>query len=536
MRGAAQRRLSRSIFVVRVQSTCLYRLLLIPRAGGAMLGLIALVQVLVGHARIVMWGFLRAMSALRVHMLLVFLLLFSLHSTSSRSCELLRADGPGVRNVEERRVGDIAFAFSDRPLWNGKWEPSKKLEEGMGGGDEGEGGVQLTAYHSLALEAWDLVRKEFIDQNALNQASDSRNVKGSDLCMQRLDSPELNKLFGASKNQVVTWDEIPRLIRGRKIETRDECYGLIDTMVSSLPDKYTRFYRPSQLTELIQVIDPNGEDEEEGDVGLSLQRGFVASLFISDDDGLPCSRIRFSPSLWIRRVRPNGPADAAGLKRGDRHQPPSSVIELTRSKMPSEEAAWGMRMACSIKQDGIVRNKDVGLFLTSLKLEEAVTRLHREGGIDLYMLDLRGNMGGLLRSGISLCESVLPNGEILVDEGTASSSELVAAALRDSGRAILVGTTTFGKGTIQAIPDLLAIVRLSDRSGVQLTIAKFDSPKHCGIAGSGLIPDIFVEHLNEEEEVSKLDLLCHSHANYRLCNKLGISCVEVGMHVEFEIK
>ena len=122
-----------------------------------MLVLIALVQALVGHARIVAWGFMRAMSALRVHVSLVFLLLFSLHSTSSRSCELLRADGPGVRNVEERRVGDIAFAFSDRPLWNGKWEPSKELEEGMGGGDEGEGGVQLTAYHSLALEAWDLV-------------------------------------------------------------------------------------------------------------------------------------------------------------------------------------------------------------------------------------------------------------------------------------------------------------------------------------------------------------------------------------------
>jgi carboxyl-terminal processing protease len=130
-----------------------------------------------------------------------------------------------------------------------------------------------------------------------------------------------------------------------------------------------------------------------------------------------------------------------------------------------------------------------------------------------YILDLRNNPGGLLQAGIEVARQWLDDGTIvytvnrqgiqgdfeaygqalteaplviLVNQGTASASEILAGALQDNGRAQLVGETTFGKGLIQSL------FELSDGSGLAVTIAKYETPNHRDINKLGIKPDIVI--------------------------------------------
>ncbi|NES68331.1 MAG: carboxyl-terminal protease, partial [Okeania sp. SIO2D1] len=76
---------------------------------------------------------------------------------------------------------------------------------------------------------------------------------------------------------------------------------------------------------------------------------------------------------------------------------------------------------------------------------------------------------------------------VLTNQGTASASEILAGALQDNGRALLVGEKTFGKGLIQSLFDL------SDGSGLAVTVAKYETPNHTDINKQGIMPDIVVE-------------------------------------------
>ncbi|MBI3622088.1 MAG: S41 family peptidase [Nitrospirae bacterium] len=168
---------------------------------------------------------------------------------------------------------------------------------------------------------------------------------------------------------------------------------------------------------------------------------------------------------------------------------------------------------------------------TSADLKVALKRLVGEGAQSL-ILDLRNNPGGLLTSAVEVSEQFLPksklvvsirgrnetveeyraNGEspvvdlpmiILVNAGSASASEIVSGALQDWGRAILLGTTTFGKGSVQTI------IALSDGSGLRLTTAKYYTPKDRSIHGIGIVPDIVVAGRDEgaHKVIREQDLL-----------------------------
>lgn len=141
----------------------------------------------------------------------------------------------------------------------------------------------------------------------------------------------------------------------------------------------------------------------------------------------------------------------------------------------------------------------------------AMKRMQDAGAVS-FVLDLRDNPGGLVQAGIEVARLFLDEGEtvietvgrdaknirtvlashspiteapltILVNDHTASASEIVAAALHDNCRAVLVGNRTFGKGLIQAVYEL------SDGSGVVLTVGKYVTPGHQDIDGAGIEPD-----------------------------------------------
>ncbi|HEY9876476.1 MAG TPA: S41 family peptidase, partial [Candidatus Obscuribacterales bacterium] len=146
------------------------------------------------------------------------------------------------------------------------------------------------------------------------------------------------------------------------------------------------------------------------------------------------------------------------------------------------------------------------------EVAHAIERLEQQGA-QAYILDLRNNPGGLLQAGIEIASFWLDKGTIvytvnrqgimgsfeasgsaltddplivLVNQGTASASEILAGALQDNGRAKLVGEKTFGKGIIQSLFDL------PDGSGLAVTVAKYETPNHHDIHKLGIAPDRLV--------------------------------------------
>jgi carboxyl-terminal processing protease len=145
-------------------------------------------------------------------------------------------------------------------------------------------------------------------------------------------------------------------------------------------------------------------------------------------------------------------------------------------------------------------------------LADSITKFNRQGA-SAYVLDLRNNPGGLVQAGVEIARQWLDEGTIvytvdrrgaidsidamgtaltkvplavLVNEGSASASEILAGALQDNGRAKLVGTKTFGKGLIQSLFDL------PNGSGLAVTVAKYETPNHHDIHKLGITPDIIV--------------------------------------------
>ncbi|MFQ5829160.1 MAG: S41 family peptidase [Candidatus Methylomirabilia bacterium] len=150
-------------------------------------------------------------------------------------------------------------------------------------------------------------------------------------------------------------------------------------------------------------------------------------------------------------------------------------------------------------------------------LEAALEKLSADAELQGLVLDLRSNPGGLLTAAVEVAEQFLETGKlvvytegrvrnqnmrftansrdsdtdvplvVLVNKGSASASEIVAGALQDWNRAVILGTETFGKGSVQTI------IPLSDGAGLRLTTAKYFTPKGRSIHGEGIMPDIVVE-------------------------------------------
>jgi carboxyl-terminal processing protease len=187
---------------------------------------------------------------------------------------------------------------------------------------------------------------------------------------------------------------------------------------------------------------------------------------------------------------------------------------------------------------------------TGEALQLALTSLDRQIGPDLqgYVIDLRANPGGLLDQAIEVSDAFLDRGEIvsqrgrtrdsveryyarandlsggkpvvvLVDEGSASAAEIVAGALQDSKRAIIVGERTFGKGSVQTL------IPLSSDTGLRLTTARYYTPSGRSVQEEGIDPDIIVPQLtdpnrNDRPRVREADLRNHLLAEEKADEKL----------------
>ena len=303
--------------------------------------------------------------------------------------------------------------------------------------------------------------------------------------------------------------------------------GMIQGMMEVLPDPYSRYVEPA--THEIQTDDLAGEY---AGIGAEISKGEQGKFYLVPIEG--------------------GPAEAAGILEGDVllaidgvpiHKdtalesvitrirgPEGSVIRLTVAARDSQQTNLEFEITRatiplpSVMHYLLPEEQWVGVITirrfsekTPSELEKAYKELvNREA--KSIILDLRDNSGGLLDASIESSRLFLEDGLVIVEErsgmesqlfyvhekglaseipmvvlvnaGTASAAEVVAASLKDNGRAPLIGETTFGKGSVQVI------LELSDGSSLHVTSARWLTPNGKVIDSMGLIPDIIVEQID----------------------------------------
>ena len=307
-------------------------------------------------------------------------------------------------------------------------------------------------------------------------------------------------------------------------------------------DPYSVYMNP-ELFESMQT-DTKGEFGGLG-IEVSMEAGVVK--VISPIDDTPASKAGIKAGDYIIKindVQVQGKTlmEAVKLMRG----PVGSSIDLTirrrgEKKIINKTIIRKMIQVKSVEAK-IIKNNIGYLRLKSFnsnsskQLVEKIGNFEKSKKLTGYILDLRNNPGGLLTQAINVTDFFLNDGEIvstkgrkasenrrffakkgdkvkgkpliiLINNGSASASEIVAGALKDHKRAILLGENTYGKGSVQSI------IPLSDGGGMRLTISKYYLPSGQSISEIGVSPDILVE---EESEDFKINSVSDNQLNYAI--------------------
>ena len=324
--------------------------------------------------------------------------------------------------------------------------------------------------------------------------------------------------------------EVMALVRSSYVEdvnAKDLIYGAIKGMMDSL-DPHSGFMSPDQYKEM--RVDTKGEF---GGLGIQIGKKQGVLTVISPIEDTPAYKAGIKAGDMIVKV--NGEStekmtlfEAVSKMRGPKGSKVVITIFRKGFKEPKDYSiVRDVILVKSVKSkvlEGSIGYIKITQFQerTAQDLETAIGEL-REKKITSLILDLRNNPGGLLESAVMVSEQFLPNKKLivyikdrsgdkkeyftrgeeklrnipmvaLVNEGSASASEIVAGALKDWNRAILVGVTTFGKGSVQSV------LSLSDGSGLRLTTARYYTPKGTSIQNTGITPDIVAKLKTGEDQ------------------------------------
>jgi carboxyl-terminal processing protease len=311
-------------------------------------------------------------------------------------------------------------------------------------------------------------------------------------------------------------------------------YGAIRGMLRTL-DPHSSFMPPDVYREM--QIETEGRF---GGLGIEITIRDDILTVVSPIEGTPAFRAGIEPGDQIVKVDGESTKDMSLVDAVKKLRGPEGsavTISILRKDFAEPKDFTLSRAVIQIKS---VRWKklpdDIGYIklrsfqkTTSDELADALQDLE-EQHVRALVLDLRNNPGGLLEQAITVSDEFLEPGKlivytkgrlagqnmkgfsknerayrtqfmvILINEGSASASEIVAGALQDLGRATVIGTQSFGKGSVQTI------IPLSDGSGLRLTTAKYFTPKGREIQGKGITPDVVVEEAKApqaEEEPGK---------------------------------
>jgi len=304
------------------------------------------------------------------------------------------------------------------------------------------------------------------------------------------------------------------------IDNKEIIYGAIKGMLNTL-DAHSSFMPPTMYKEM--QVDTRGEFG-----GLGLQIGIKENrlVVVAPIEGTPADEAGINAGDVILKVddyeftKETTLLDAVSRMRGLKGT--EVILTIERDKKADALVFPLVRAVILIKSvKSKVLEPGIGYIRitqfqekTSNDLRKAISRL-KESNIHSLILDLRNNPGGLLNSAVDVSEQFLESGKmivsiksrdgrkdeykasrstvigempliVLVNEGSASASEIVSGALQDWKRAVILGTSTFGKGSVQTI------LPLSDGSALRLTTAKYYTPKGRSIQNRGIDPDIVV--------------------------------------------
>ena len=324
------------------------------------------------------------------------------------------------------------------------------------------------------------------------------------------------------------WRQLRSDLLKKSYADSDASYEAIRGMLSSLNDPYTRFLDPKEFKEM--QIDTTGELMGVG-IQLGLDKETKELVVISPIDGTPASRAGvqskdvivsidgastegMSTSDAVKLIRgPEGSEVVLGLRRDGR----ILNVSLTRARIELNAVKSSLNTAQDGSKVGYIRLKTFNAN-ASREMRDAIRELEEQKA-DGYVLDLRSNPGGLLEASVDIARQWLNEGTIvstrtregirdvrratgsaltdkpmvvLINEGSASASEILSGALQENDRAELVGMKTFGKGLVQAVRGL------ADGSGMTVTIAKYLTPRGTDIHQNGIKPDLEAD-LTEKE-------------------------------------
>tara|TARA_A100001035_G_scaffold220848_1_gene180974 strand:- start:225 stop:1364 length:1140 start_codon:yes stop_codon:yes gene_type:complete len=315
----------------------------------------------------------------------------------------------------------------------------------------------------------------------------------------------------------------------------------INGLLQSL-DPYSAYMSPETFDEM--------QTETSGKFGglgieVSMESGIVK--VISPIDDTPASKAGIKAGDYIIKinniqVQGKSLSEAVDLMRG----PVGSPIELTIRRRGEKKALTfnivrEIIQIRSVKSD-LIENNIGYIRLTSFnensskQIEKEIKKLEENKNINSYILDLRNNPGGLLSQAIKISDFFLDSGEIvstksrktsenkkwfankgditngktlivLINYGSASASEIVAGALKDHKRAIILGENSFGKGSVQSI------IPLKNKGAIRLTVAKYYLPSGKSISEVGVLPDI---EIDEESDEFRIKTETDNQLNYAI--------------------
>lgn len=302
-------------------------------------------------------------------------------------------------------------------------------------------------------------------------------------------------------------------------KVKDLVQGAIRGMLSTL-DPHSAYMTPDMYKEM--QVETKGEF---GGVGIQIGVKENRLAVIAPIEGTPAYRAGIKAGDFITKVNDETTKDLTLMDAVQKMRgPKGSKVNLTIQRDGTPDPLQFTLVRDTIKIES-VKSKvldNIG-YVRLTQFQEStgrdlskVLKQFKEQKLQSTILDLRNNPGGLLTAAVEVSEQFLPGGKlvvytkgreskkdewiakgkdqmddspmiVLVNEGSASASEIVAGALQDYGRAVIVGTTSFGKGSVQTI------LPLGDGSGLRLTTAKYYTPKGRSIQSTGITPDIVVK-------------------------------------------
>ncbi len=343
----------------------------------------------------------------------------------------------------------------------------------------------------------------------------------------------INKKYVDPTNNYQNWSTW-RYRYKNKLNTFDDCYVAIDTMLASLNDPYTRFLDEKEFNEETTSIKGSLK-------GIGTQIGIRNGnlVIIAPIENSPAELAGLKADDYILEINGNSTKGisidkAADMIRGEKGTTVNLLIKrgesepklyiIVRDEIEIKSVSTKMPIETPMPDD--IQYIRLSSFISKNASNEIQNIIRNCGDKKGIILDLRSNPGGLLSNAISISDMFLKGGVIvstvdrdrykdttkatftnltdkplvvLINKGSASASEILSGALKDNNRAVIIGEQSYGKGLVQEIN------KLPNNTGMNLTIQKYLTPSGTDINKKGITPDIVVE-LTEENVEAKDDV------------------------------